>query len=173
MARFLGILTFILVISGTAALAKIIPKYDGEPVTAVVVHKEARKMFLMHDDTVLRSYYIGLGFAPDGHKEIEGDGKTPEGRYVIDQKNPNSKFHLSLGISYPNNADRSYANSIGKSPGGDIFIHGNQDLKHRIKQGWRYFFDKDWTAGCIAVTDAEMTEIYSMIGIGTPIFIQQ
>jgi hypothetical protein len=100
MARFLGILTFILVISGTAALAKIIPKYDGEPVTAVVVHKEARKMFLMHDDTVLRSYYIGLGFAPDGHKEIEGDGKTPEGRYVIDQKTQtqNSTYHLVFPI---------------------------------------------------------------------------
>ena len=172
MARILGILALILVI-GAAAIAKTIPEYDGEHVTAIVVHKEARKMFLMHNDTVLRSYNIGLGFAPDGHKKIEGDGKTPEGRYVIDRKNPNSKFHLSIGISYPNKADRSYANSIGKSPGGDIFIHGNQDLKHRIKQGWRYFFDKDWTAGCIAVSDAEMTEIYSMIGIGTPITIQR
>ena len=108
MARILGILALILVIGG-AAIAKTIPEYDGEPVTAIVVHKEARKMFLMHNDTVLRSYTIGLGFAPDGHKEIEGDGKTPEGRYVIDRKNPNSKFHLSLGISYPNDADRSYA----------------------------------------------------------------
>ena len=172
MARSLGILALILVIGG-AAIAKTIPDYDGDPVTAIVVHKEARKMFLMHNDIVLRSYTIGLGFAPDGHKEIEGDGKTPEGRYVIDRKNPNSKFHLSLGISYPNDADRSYAYSIGKSPGGDIFIHGNQDLKHRIKRDWRYAFEKDWTAGCIAVTDAEMTEIYSMIGIGTPIFIQR
>jgi murein L,D-transpeptidase YafK len=77
MARILGILALILVISGTTALAKTIPKYDGEPVTAIVVHKEARKMFLMHNDTVLRSYNIGLGFAPDGHKKIEGDGKTP------------------------------------------------------------------------------------------------
>ena len=81
MARILGILALALVIGG-AAIAKTIPEYDGEPVTAIVVHKEARKMFLMHKDTVLRSYPIGLGFAPDGHKEIEGDGKTPEGRYV-------------------------------------------------------------------------------------------
>ena len=111
MARILGILALILVIGG-AAIAKTIPEYDGEPVTAIVVHKEARKMFLMHNDTVLRSYNIGLGFAPDGHKKIEGDGKTPEGRYVIDRKNPNSKFHLSIGISYPNKADRSLSRLV-------------------------------------------------------------
>lgn len=172
MARILGILALILVI-GSAAIAKTIPEYQGDPVTAIVVHKEARKMFLMHDNRVLRSYNIGLGFAPSGHKAIEGDGKTPEGLYFIDRKNPNSKFHLSLGVSYPNTADRRYAKSIGKSPGGDIFIHGNQDLKYRLKRDWRNAFEKDWTAGCIAVTDAEMTEIYSMIGLGTPIFIQR
>ena len=171
MVRIFGILALILVI-GSESIAKTIPKYDGDPVTAIVVHKEARKMFLLHDDKVLRSYNIGLGFAPHGHKETEGDGKTPEGRYVINRKNPNSKFYLSLGISYPNDADRTYARSIGKSPGGDIFIHGNQDLKHRVKRDWRYAFKRDWTAGCIAVTDTEITEIYSMIRVGTPIFIQ-
>lgn len=172
MARFLGILVLIIVISG-AAIAKSVPTYEGDAVTAIVIHKGARKMYLMHNDKVLRSYDVGLGFAPEGHKEIEGDGKTPEGRYLIDRKNPNSKFHLSLGISYPNDADRDYAQSIGKSPGGDIFIHGNQDLKHRLKRDWRNAFDTDWTAGCIAVTDAEMSEIYSMVRIGTPIFIQR
>ena len=95
MARILGILALILVIGG-ASNAKTIPEYNGEPVTAIVVHKKVRMMYLMHDDRDLRSYSVGLGFAPDGHKKIEGDGKTPEGRYVIDRKNPNSKLSIRL-----------------------------------------------------------------------------
>ncbi|TDA88068.1 hypothetical protein E0702_16775, partial [Halomonas marinisediminis] len=89
---------------------------------------------------------MALGFAPHGHKQVEGDGKTPEGRYRIDRRNPNSSFHLSLGISYPNTADVARARAMGQSPGGNIFIHGQPNLLGPQTE-------ENWTAGCIAVTD--------------------
>ncbi len=137
--------------------------YDGPQVTRIVVMKDARKMYLFHHDTVLETYDIELGFGPVGPKQFEGDGKTPEGRYYIDRRNPNSAFHLSLGISYPNEADRAFAAAQGKKPGGDIFIHGQ---KSRFRRG-----GPDWTAGCIAVTNREMEQIYAMVGTGVPIDI--
>jgi murein L,D-transpeptidase YafK len=129
----------------------------------IEVHKSERRMYLLHNDEVLRSYRVGLGFTPSGHKAHEGDGRTPEGIYVIDRQNPQSAFHLSLGISYPNATDVQNARMSGKSPGGDIFIHGRAN-KHKLRnRGW------DWTDGCIAVTDREMEEIYSMVRVGTVI----
>lgn len=136
--------------------------YTGPAVTSIVVHKGRRQMYLMHDRDVLEQYEFHLGFAPDGHKAVEGDGRTPEGAYRIDRKNPNSSFYLSIGISYPNDADRARAAALGQSPGGDIFIHGTPRTKMRIR---------DWTAGCIAVQDSEMEDIYAMVNVGTPIFI--
>lgn len=130
-------------------------RYTGPEVTFVVVNKADRQMYLFHDDTLLRSYGIQLGFAPDGHKEFEGDGKTPEGLYRIDRRNPNSDFHLSLGISYPNVKDYAAAKAAGKSPGGDIFIHGQKSPFKRSTS--------DWTWGCIAVSNEEMEEIYAMV----------
>tara|TARA_R110002124_G_scaffold129113_2_gene290209 strand:- start:675 stop:1172 length:498 start_codon:yes stop_codon:yes gene_type:complete len=138
-------------------------RYRGPEVTYVVVNKTDRKMWLLHHDKVLEEYKIRLGFAPMGHKEIEGDGKTPEGTYIIDRRNPNSRFHLSLGISYPNQADRERAAELGKSPGGDIFIHG-QKVPTRKDKG-------DWTWGCISVHNKEMEDIYAMVGDGTPILL--
>lgn len=158
---------FIILFSAFAlisACTRVPPQYAGPQVTSIVVQKDARKMFLLNDRNVLKSYDIGLGFAPVGDKKIEGDGKTPEGRYVIDRKNPQSQFHLSLGISYPNAADRAEAAALGKSPGGDIFIHGQSNPPK--------LFQRDWTAGCIAVTNSEIREIYAMVGLRTPIFIQ-
>lgn len=139
--------------------------YSGPEVTGIVVNKGDRKMFLLHHGKVLKSYKIELGFAPVGHKQIEGDGKTPEGTYYIDRRNPNSDFHLSIGISYPNAADVAAARALGKSPGGDIFIHGQQNRLRR-KRG-----DADWTWGCIAVSNREIEEIYAMVKEGTPITI--
>ncbi len=136
--------------------------YNGPEVTSVQVHKAARKMYLLHHQKVLKSYDIALGFNPIGHKQFEGDGRTPEGTYIIDRRNPNSEFHLSIGISYPNQADRAYAEAFGKKPGGDIFIHGGP--KRKVSR-------RDWTAGCIAVTDKEMERIYAMVKNGTPIQI--
>lgn len=135
--------------------------YNGPEVTQVVVNKGARKMYLLHHGQVLKDYRIALGWMPKGGKRFQGDGKTPEGMYFIDRRNPNSKFHLSIGISYPNANDVAFAKASGLSPGGDIFIHGNS-------RGWRR---KDWTWGCIAVTDDEIEDIYAMVKDGTPIMI--
>tara|TARA_R110002020_G_scaffold475452_2_gene710180 strand:- start:11382 stop:11786 length:405 start_codon:yes stop_codon:yes gene_type:complete len=132
-------------------------------VTGIVVNKGERRMYLLNDTRVLDDYRIKLGFAPEGHKQFEGDGKTPEGLYRIDRRNPNSRFHLSLGISYPNAQDRMVAAAMGKSPGGDIFIHGQ---RHPMRKD-----TEDWTWGCIAVSNDEIEKIYSMIEDGVPIAI--
>ena len=137
--------------------------YRGPDVTYIVVNKDARRMYLMHDDKILKDYDIDLGFAPVGDKFFEGDGRTPEGTYIIDRRNPNSQFHLSLGISYPNTRDRMEAAALGKPPGGDIFIHGESSPFKRRRE--------DWTWGCIAVTNREMEDVYAMVRNGTPIQI--
>ena len=155
----------ILVLSALVVLSSCASKfktYNGPEVTRIVVFKEQRKMHLFHNDEVLRSFDFELGFAPVGDKKVEGDGKTPEGRYTIDRRNPNSAFHLSIGISYPNDKDRAEARALGKSPGGDIFIHGTPK-KFRKKD--------DWTWGCISVTNKEIEDIYAMVKIGTVIDI--
>ena len=149
------------VVAGCGSKFKI---YNGPEVTRVLVYKEARKMYLLHHDEVLKTYKVELGFSAEGHKQFEGDGKTPEGEYRIDRRNPNSAFHLSIGISYPNAQDIARARAAGKKPGGDIFIHGRPNLK---KRG----LGPDWTAGCIAVKDREMEDIYAMVRDGTPISI--
>jgi murein L,D-transpeptidase YafK len=162
-------LRFLIVAALCALLAACDPpskirSYHGPEVTRVVVHKAARRMELFHHNEVLETYRIGLGFAPAGHKQFEGDGKTPEGWYTIDRRNPNSRFHLSVGISYPNDADRAFAEAQGKEPGGDIFIHG-KGRRHARHRG-------DWTEGCIWVRDREIEDIYAMVRDGTPILIR-
>ena len=122
-------------------------------------------MYLLHEGRALKKYVIDLGFAPDGDKKISGDGKTPEGHYIIDRRNPKSQFHLSLGISYPSERDIAEAKALGHDPGGDIFIHGRGSLISRLRP--------DWTWGCIAVENEEMEEIYAMVRTGTPISIFQ
>lgn len=137
--------------------------YTGPAVTKIVVEKDARKMQLFSNDRVLKTYKISLGFAAAGHKQFEGDGKTPEGAYFINRRNPKSRYHLSLGISYPNKADVAFAESQGKKPGGEIFIHG--------KTGYRGDNRGDWTYGCIAVPDRQIEDVYAMVRDGTPIYI--
>lgn len=137
--------------------------YNGPEVTYIQVDKSKRKMYLLHDDKVLKTYPIALGFAAAGPKQFEGDGKTPEGLYYINRRNPNSRYHLSLGVSYPNVTEMAFAESQGKKPGGDIFIHG--------KSGFRGDNKGDWTYGCIAVKDREVEDIYAMVRDGTPIRI--
>lgn len=146
----------------TACSSKFL-RYEGPQVTKVIVFKGARQMHLMHGKNVLKSYRIGLGFAPVGDKQVEGDGRTPEGLYYIDRRNPKSEFHLSLGISYPSPTDVEEARALGRSPGGDIFIHGRGYTTD--------FLIPDWTWGCIAVTNKEIEEIYAMVRDGTPIAI--
>ena len=160
---------------GLAGCTAAAPQYTGPEVTRIQVFKKDRVMQLIHNRTLLKAYRFDLGFAPDGHKFEEGDGRTPEGAYRIDRRNPNSRFHLSLGISYPNATDIAAARARGVSPGGDIFIHGGPRTKtpQPKRRFWQTAKEKpsDWTAGCIAVTDREIEEIYAMISTRTPIRI--
>lgn len=135
----------------------------------IVVDKSNRKLSIYENGKFIKSYKISLGKVTKGAKEFEGDMKTPEGMYVINDKNANSGYHKNLGISYPNQKDIDHAASLGKSPGGLIKIHG-------IKNGYgwigRLHLLKNWTLGCIAITDNEIDELYEIIPIGTPIEIK-
>ena len=157
-----------LVVSGLVAFlsacASKFRSYSGPEVTRLRMYKAQRLLFLDGKERVLKTYPIGLGFAPEGHKQFEGDGRTPEGSYIIDRRNPESLFHLSIGISYPNEADVARAKAFDVRPGGDIFIHGGP-RKGRDRGG------KDWTAGCISVSDRQMEDIYAMVRDGTLIDI--
>ncbi|MGY6548542.1 MAG: L,D-transpeptidase family protein [Roseinatronobacter sp.] len=166
--QFLKILAALLLVGALASCASKPPSkfrsYNGPEITRVEVHKAARLMHLYHHDRVVRSFRVQLGGNPIGHKQRRGDRRTPEGWYTIDRRNPNSAFHLSIGIDYPNEADRAFAEANGWDPGGDIFIHG-QGPRFQGARG-------DWTDGCIAVTDREMEDIYAMVRDGTPILIR-
>lgn len=162
--RFVKYLCLVLSLAMVTGCGSKFKTYYGPEVTRVLVYKDERKMHLLHHDRVLKSYRIDLGFAAAGPKQFEGDGKTPEGDYFIDRRNPNSAFHLSIGISYPNAEDIARAGAAGKKPGGDIFIHGRPNLKKRGN-------GRDWTAGCIAVKDRQIEDIYAMVRDGTPITI--
>jgi murein L,D-transpeptidase YafK len=142
------------------------PPLTGQ-VDRIVIEKSARRMQLMQDGRVVRTYQIALGFAPEGDKDRQGDGRTPEGEFTIDRRNDRSAFHLSLGLDYPRPDDRARAAAGGYSPGGDIFIHGQPNaLSERFK------LRGDWTAGCIAVTNVEMREIWAVTPIGTKVEIR-
>ncbi|WP_170426258.1 L,D-transpeptidase family protein [Ruegeria arenilitoris] len=143
--------------------------YDGPEVTSLVINKSARKLYLLHHEKILKEYRVDLGFAPNGTKTKKGDGRTPEGTYLIDRRNPNSRYHLSLGISYPNSDDIAQAKAAGVHPGGDIFIHGQPNRRKERKRAKK---TPDWTAGCIAVKNDEMEEIYSMVSRGTLITLR-
>lgn len=133
----------------------------------VLVDKSDRTLTLFSGGRPYRNYGgIQFGDAPDGHKRFEGDERTPEGRYAIDYRNPQSSYHLSLHISYPNAADRAYATASGRSPGGEIFIHGQPNgLGSGRMPG-------DWTDGCIALANAEIEELWRLVPDGTPIEIR-
>ena len=141
----------------------------GESADRVVVNKAKRELVLLRGGKVLRSYRVALGREPVGAKQRQGDGRTPEGSYTISGRNPKSAFHLSLRISYPSAADRERARREGVDPGGDIMIHGlpngqgSLGALHRVR---------DWTEGCIAVTDAEIEEIWKLVANGTPVEIR-
>lgn len=139
------------------------PLTDETEITGILVEKQERRLFLVSDSQPVAVFPIHLGHSPTGKKEREGDGKTPEGTYVIDRKNPNSSFHLSLGISYPNHKDIENAALLGAPPGGDIFIHG-------MPNGYRAVAE-DWTEGCIAVSNEHIETIYQFVKNGTPITI--
>ena len=142
---------------------------EAERADRVVVEKAARRLTLLREGRVLATYPISLGFAPEGHKAREGDGRTPEGVYNVEFKHPRSRYHLALRVSYPDAQAREAASRAGVSAGSDIMIHG-------IRNGFGWLGalhrERDWTDGCIAVTNAEIREIWSRVHDGTPVEIR-
>ena len=134
----------------------------------VVVRKSERRMYLMHGETVLRSYRVALGLNPVGPKEQEGDSRTPEGHYMLTRRNPRSEYFLSIQVSYPNDRDMQRARRNRLTPGGSIMIHG---LPNDLRREPSYYEKRDWTDGCIAVSDSDMLEIWLMTPTDTPIDI--
>jgi len=134
----------------------------------VVVRKSERRMYLMHGSTVLRSYRVALGLNPVGPKEQEGDSRTPEGHYQLTRRNPRSEYFLSIQVSYPNDRDLQRAHRNRLTPGGAIMIHG---LPNELRREPAYYEKRDWTDGCIAVSDSDMLEIWLMTPQDVPIDI--
>lgn len=141
----------------------------AQQATHVLVSKGDRRMQIMNGDTVLKTYSVALGGSPVGHKEKEGDERTPEGSYVLDWRNSKSSYHRSIHVSYPNEADTERARKVGEDPGGMIMIHGQRNYFGWLSPITQWF---DWTNGCIAVTNADMNEIWALVGNGTPIEIR-
>lgn len=144
------------------------PLPSGTRADRVVVDKSERTLTIYRGSDPLKSYKVALGREPQGPKRQEGDGRTPEGRYVIDFHKRDSSFHRALHISYPNASDTVQARARGVSPGGDIMIHG---LPNGLGAMGRLHLSRDWTEGCIAVTNPEIEELWSAIPDGTPIIV--
>lgn len=165
-------IAFLTVLTITLSVAYLYyPEYQlpkETKIDSIVVYKSKRQLLVYSKGNLLKTYTIALGRQPDGAKQFEGDRKTPEGVYYINDKNPNSGWHKNLGISYPNQEDIKYARQLGKSPGGNIKIHGLRNKRGYIGKLHRW---KDWTLGCIAVTNEEMDELYRAVVIGTKIEI--
>lgn len=140
----------------------------GEQADRLLIDKSDRTLWVYQDGEVIRTYRsLQFGDAPIGHKQFEGDEKTPEGHYMIDYGNPQSSYYLSLHIDYPNEQDRAFARSRGHSPGGLIFIHGQPNgmaFDERVPG--------DWTDGCIALSNAQITELWALVPDNTPIEIR-
>ncbi|HET9300093.1 MAG TPA: L,D-transpeptidase family protein [Candidatus Polarisedimenticolaceae bacterium] len=145
------------------------PLPDGAVADRILIEKAARTLTLFKEGTALKAYHVALGREPVGTKQREGDGRTPEGSYVISGRKEDSAFHRALRISYPSEADLARAQAAGESPGSDIMIHG---LKNGL--GWlgRLHTTSDWTEGCIAVTNEEIEEIWRAVPDGTPVEIR-
>lgn len=140
---------------------------DAARATFLLVDKSDRTLTVFDGGVVLKTYSgLQFGDMPSGHKQFEGDERTPEGHYTIDARNPNSAYHLSLRISYPNSRDRAFAASQGRSPGGDIFLHGQPNALSAGR------VPGDWTDGCIAFANEEIEELWAAVPDGTPIEIR-
>jgi murein L,D-transpeptidase YafK len=143
--------------------------FDGIPTAdRIVVHKGDRRLHLMRGESILRTYKVALGLNPVGHKERSGDFRTPEGKYRLTRRNPRSDFFLSIQVSYPNGDDVRRARSNGWDAGGSIMIHG---LPNQLKHAPSYYESRDWTDGCIAVSNSDMVEIWMLITDNAPIEI--
>jgi murein L,D-transpeptidase YafK len=137
-------------------------------IDSIVVNKASHKLIVFCNQQAIKVYRIHLGLCPNGPKQCEGDYKTPEGLYIINSKNATSKFHKSLGISYPNEQDIARAQQLGKRPGGDILIHG---LPNGEENAGPKRYQNDWTWGCVALSNFEIDELFLHVKTGTPILI--
>ncbi len=155
-------LVFTLIIYATSFAAE-------REIDLVLVDKSEMKMYLLSEGRRLKEYHVVFGGNPEGHKQQEGDERTPEGKYVLDYKKSDSSFYKSIHISYPNEEDKAKAEKMGVSPGGFIMIHGQKN-----GFGWLSWLMQrfNWTDGCIAVTNSEMDEIWQLVKVGTPIEIR-
>jgi hypothetical protein len=135
----------------------------------ILIEKGARRLFLLNRGRVIAEYPVKLGLSPKGHKQFEGDFRTPEGVYHLSRRNPRSEFFLSVEVSYPNEADRARAAAEGLRPGGLIMIHGQPNVPRKPPE---YYATRDWTDGCIAVSNAAMVDIWQRTRIGIPIEIR-
>ncbi len=148
-----------LFVLGLLAMSPIMQASEFPVADKIVVEKEKRKLHLIRGDEIFRSFDIALGISPVGDKLSEGDLKTPEGIYMLDKRNPDSDFFLSIHISYPNSGDRREARAKGVSPGGQIMIHGQPN---EPTYSAAYYKKQDWTNGCIAVSNSDMIDIWLM-----------
>ena len=154
---------------GVLALAAASPAESLEKADRILILKSERKLTLYREGRPLKTYRVALGGSPEGDKHCQGDQRTPEGTYRIDLKNQQSRFHLSLRVSYPDAADRAEARRRGCSPGGDIFIHG---LGKSFAHLGKLHRATDWTLGCVAVTNEEIEEIWKSVEVGTKVEIR-
>ena len=138
----------------------------NEPIDIIIVDKSFRNLQIIKNGAIVKKFTIDLGFDPIGHKHFKGDGKTPEGLYFISNKSTNSNFHLSLQISYPNKWDQRNANNFNRNAGDYIMIHGEPNNKGASQK-------KDWTNGCIALSNKDITELYKYVLLNTPIYIKK
>ena len=153
------------ILCGALAGVGAIPTAGEKPADRILIEKKERRLTLLRGSEAIRKYRIALGGNPEGPKRCQGDERTPEGKYIISGRNKNSHYHWSLRVSYPNEADRAAARKLKCNPGGDIFIHGLPN-----GSGWigKAHVLHDWTLGCIAVTNQEIEEIWSLVPNGTP-----
>ena len=152
----------------------LVPSFAGATTTyadRVLVDKSERTLTVYADDKVLAVFVAGFGLNPVGHKERQGDKRTPEGKYVLDYKNPNSAYYRSIHISYPNNADRARARRGGYDPGGDIMVHG-QPSDPRVVRAIARWPNNDWTDGCISLSNTDMKQFWEMVRVPVPIEIR-
>jgi murein L,D-transpeptidase YafK len=140
----------------------------GQKADLVRVDKGRGRLYLERDGEVFGTFQVSLGKTPRGHKQQQGDGRTPEGRYVLDYKNASSRYYKSIHVSYPNAKDRESARQRGVDPGGDIMIHGQPNGKGWLGPISQLF---NWTDGCIALRNKDMDVVWEAVDPGTPIEI--
>jgi len=143
---------------------------SSELADKVLVDKSERRLYLLRGSRVIAEYPIKLGLNPYGHKQREGDFRTPEGKYTLVRRNPESEFYLSIQVSYPNREDAAVAKENGHAPGGLIMIHGQPNVPKRSPE---FYASRDWTDGCIALSNSDMIDVWQRTTLGIPIEIRR